>query len=419
MHALITFLGRGRDNPDTGYKTANYQFDTGERYTTPYFGLALAEYLKADCIIILGTASSMWDVFIEKHVSADEQEDLRLKLMEHVAAGTVDQALLDEVAPLLVRTTGHNIKPVLISMARSNTEQSAILENVAAQISNDIRKVSLDLTHGFRHLGMLGFLSAFVLERLFPNQIRTEGLWYGALDMTSPNAAGEAITPVLRLDGLHGIQGWIDALNGFDVSGNYSVFADLLIQDGVPEDKANCLHQAAFMESTLNIPGARAQLRTFLPVLDQSLPGASGLFQNQLKKQLDWANEKMLSGCQRKLALRALRRGNYQLAATLGLEAFITRLCEDNYADPHDYESRNEQREQFLDASHSTKNQSRQEQAARTLTILRNALAHATPPRSNRITDNQGKRVNAMSIIGDKNRLEKTLESSIDRLFAD
>lgn len=56
-------------------------------------------------------------------------------------------------------------------------------------------QVSFDLTHGFRHLGMVGFLSAYMLKRVRDLSVRD--LWYGALDMSR-----DGVTPVLRLDGL-------------------------------------------------------------------------------------------------------------------------------------------------------------------------------------------------------------------------
>src|SRR6202035_5992569 len=65
-------------------------------------------------------------------------------------------------------------------------------------------EVSFDLTHGFRHLGMVGMLSAVMLERI--GRLTTRSLWYGALDMTD---CATGITPVLPLDALNAIQRWI------------------------------------------------------------------------------------------------------------------------------------------------------------------------------------------------------------------
>ena len=45
MHTLVSFLGRGRDNPTSGYREATYRFADGTTATTPFFGLALTGHL--------------------------------------------------------------------------------------------------------------------------------------------------------------------------------------------------------------------------------------------------------------------------------------------------------------------------------------------------------------------------------------
>ena len=135
-------------------------------------------------------------------------------------------------------------------------------------------EVSFDLTHGFRHLGMVGFMSAFMLEQV--RSLRVRGLWYGAHDMKDPTSG---VTPVLRLDGLTRVRRWLGALDKYDASGDYGVFSSLLIEDGVAEDKAACLERAAFYERTLNLADAARQIRTFLPILDTPPGGCVGLVQ--------------------------------------------------------------------------------------------------------------------------------------------
>ena len=87
---------------------------------------------------------------------------------------------------------------------------------------------------------MIGLLSSFMLEQV--RRLKVSDLWYGALDMTKENG----VTPVLKLDGLVRIQHWVDALARFDATGDYGLFAPLLVADGVEPDKAECLETAAF-----------------------------------------------------------------------------------------------------------------------------------------------------------------------------
>lgn len=405
MHTLITFLGKGRADPDTGYRKARYRFPDGAEDETPYFGLALARHLRPDRVVVLGTSSSIWDVFVEHLARDGDDEALRLELMERVAQGAVGDALLDRAAPLLSRAAGVAVEPHLIGMARDGAGQREVLDLIARHV--DKGTVSLDLTHGFRHLGMLGFLSSFTLERLFPGRVKVDRLWYGALDMTE-----QGVTPVLRLDGLQDIQRWIDALNRFDANGDYGVFAPLLQKDGVPADKANCLCDAAFRESTMNLKGARDKLRTALAALDAPLPGASGLFQRQLRQHLEWAREESYAECQRILAMRALDRRDYQRAALLGIEALVSRGCEERGTDPLSYGDREAFRTGYRDeADHAW-----QAQAYRDLNAFRNAMAHGIPP-DGRVKLRSGGWRQRSEVLRNESQLAAVLRSSLDRLI--
>ena len=186
--------------------------------------------------------------------------------------------------------------------------------------------VSFDLTHGFRHLGMLGFLSAFMLERV--RNLTVRDLWYGAHDMKRDN-----ITPVLRLDGLVRVRRW-----GY--------------------------------ERILNVPDAARQIRTFLPVLDEPLSGASGLFQRKLGERLQWAKHSGLAEQQRKLAYQYLNRRDFVRAAMLARDPQTLR------------------------------------DAYWTITHLRNALAHGTRPERRYRT-----------MLKDPDRLFRELEAALKRLL--
>ena len=59
-HTLVTFLGKGRENKETGYRRANYSFPSGKPIESPFFGLSLAGYLDPDAVVILGTEGSQW-----------------------------------------------------------------------------------------------------------------------------------------------------------------------------------------------------------------------------------------------------------------------------------------------------------------------------------------------------------------------
>ncbi len=397
---LITILGKGRDNTQTGYREATYQFNDLTQLKTPFFGLALAEHLKPKTLVILGTAGSMWGVLIEHFAGHDHNETLRLELMDAESQGAVTQGLLDRVTPLLQESIAHEVVLRLIPNGKSDEEQIGILQVIADTLGRQQTNIHLDITHGFRHLAIIGFLSAAMLERLRA-QLSVEALWYGALDMTQNN-----LTPVIRLDGLNAVQHWVSALDRFDASGDYSVFAHLLEADGLPADKARCLVDAAFYETTTQIPNAARSLRTLLPELDAPLRGASGLFQAQLKQRLQWVRKDDLAEQQRLLALRALGRGDYLRTAILGLESLLSKQAKQAKTNPYSFDDRRQADEQLMQDGKNGHLPEWLKQAYWNLKNLRNSMAHGTPPNISYLEE----------LIKNPERLHKELEATLGRL---
>jgi CRISPR-associated Csx2 family protein len=380
-----------------GYREATYRFpDDGALCTTSFFGLALSRHLATDRIVILGTRSSMWGVLVE-HVAAEgEEEDARIALIDAEAAGSVDQALLHRLTGLLRRGAGREVVPRLIPFGRTDSEQRDILETVSGAVGQG--EVSFDLTHGFRHLGMVGMLSAFMLERI--GRLKVCSMWYGALDMSEGG-----VTPVLKLDGLGAIQRWVDALDRFDASGDYGVFAPLLEADGVRGDWARCLEEAAFYERTFNLSDAARKLRTFQAIAN-TLPGASGLFQEKLEERLRWIDEADLSAQQRRLTHQYLGRNDFVRAATFAWEALVSSACA-GY-DWHKWERRKAAAEALDQKFKAPDCDPECADAYRTIKTLRNALAHGTPPDDDRFR----------KLLASPERLHETLEGAVDRLLA-
>ncbi len=260
-------------------------------------------------------------------------------------------------------------------------------------------EISFDVTHGFRHLGMVGFLSLSMLERV--RNLTVRNLWYGALDMKE-----NEITPALKLDGLTRVQRWVAALNHFDATGDYGVFAPLLIEDGVAADKAKCLETAAFFERNFNLKDAERSLRTFQSVLDEPLPGASGLFQRRLSERLVWIREPDFAARQRKLAFQYLKRGDFVRAAVLGWEAVITWECLSRDKSPDEFFARKEVREKFEAELKERNSKEWEANAYWNLTAIRNVLAHGTLPSRKEIQD----------ILKDQDKLCREIETCLQRL---
>ena len=398
MHTLVTILGKSRESKETGYRQAVYKFPDDTQDKTAFFGLALSRHLRPDAIVILGTCSSQWSVLVE-HLAADAgNEETRLQLMNAEVDGMVTQDLLEQVAPLMQQAVDCQVIPRLIPFGCDIDEQYAILRVVADVVpSNGV--VSFDLTHGFRHIGMVGFLSAFMLERIHEPNLKVRGLWYGALDMTQ-----DGVTPVLRLGGLARVRRWLDALNRFDAAGDYGVFAPLLIDDGIPEDKADCLRDAAFCERILNVRDAERKIQTFLDFLasmDERLTGASGLFQDRLVSRLHWVKQPSMSKKQRLLAHQYLERRDFVRAAMFGWEAVVSRICEERGVTTGEFNERKEAVEQY-EVELSEAGPEWKLRHYKTLKNIRNGLAHGAVPT----------RQSAKKAVRNPDRLKRSLQEA-------
>jgi len=358
-HTLISKGDGGK------YRTVNYDF-SGNVITTQFFGLGLYEQIQPNQLIILGTSGSMWDVLYEQFADSEQQAEHWIALNESAENNAVTQSQLNACATDLSCQLNQPCLLKLIPYGVNEQEQSDILKIMAADIyANDT--VSLDLTHGLRHLPMLGLLSAMYLQTA--KQVTINGIYYGALELTQDNK-----TPVMRLDGLLKMSDWITALHGFDKTGDIAQFSPLLIQEGMPAETADLLKEAAFHESTLSITNARKPLRDFAKKTAENLPGIASLFSESLNERISWKDQNSIYLRQREKSLFYLQQGDYVRAAALGYEAVITHYLKKNNptADMENYEQRDKVR-QTIEEQLSTSDKS----AYELLRNIRNSLAHA------------------------------------------
>jgi CRISPR-associated Csx2 family protein len=311
-HTLIGFLGKAQKK-DGQYREACYNFE-GRKETSRFFTGALNKVISPERLIILGTSGSMWDVLCE-NIGGDGH-DQWAKLSEAVESDQVTQDQLDQFNIHFSHVLNVDCRLKIIPYGDNLAEQIEILQIMAADVRQG-DKVSLDLTHGLRHLPMLGLLSAMYLQTA--REVAIEGLYYGALDRTK-----DGITPVMRLDGLLTLAEWINALQGFDKTGDIAPFSGLLQAQGMEQKTAEHLEEAAFLESILDIPKARSPLRKFADQTKAGLPGIGALFADSLQKRIAWHKGSDLYSRQRSNAFFYLEQSDYLRAAALGYESFIT-----------------------------------------------------------------------------------------------
>lgn len=390
---LITLLGRA-PKTDGSYRTTSYDFGDGESAPpVAFFGWALRERLKPQRMLILGTAGSMWDHLFENDLDLGEQEEhLRLELIEAVAAQAVTQAQLDALAPLLAAHLGCSVELRTIPYCRNDAEQIELLRLMADHVDEGER-VHLDITHGFRHLPMLALLAALHLRLV--RRAAVEDIWYGSFDPDTRQA------PVYRLGGLLRIADWLQALSSFDKDGDYGVFAPLLAADGLPQDKAQAFDRASHAENTLNFGQARERLHTALKAMD-GVDGISGLYTPMLRERIDWIREQDDAMRLARLTRAALAHGDLMRAAILLPRAFAERLKQPGESTV-DYAVLDTIEMEFRAGQRGFTHLQKDYEASKK---LRNSLAHGSRPK-----DNETRRALASPEALEKelNRLAKAL----------
>ncbi len=368
MMTLTSFLGKSQH----GYRRTRYRFPDGSERETAYFGLTLAEYLNADRLILIGTPSSMWDVLIENVVGDAAEEALRLELIDAARAGQVEESLLARLRPAIERSLGRVVLLIVIPFSMEFSDQHALLVRLAGALKREER-VAIDVTHGFRHLAMLGLTAARYLARA--RGIEVIGLYYGALDMVQ-----NGVAPVVELTGLAHVQEWAEALAAYEASGDFSRFAPLLERDGFDRGLADGLRRGWALLNVSNVVDAARALGPVYSALGKPLAGASELFRKRLQESLRWTAADSLAEMQRILALQALRRGDFLRAAIFGLESFLSREVQASGGDPLDYVARKCINEVFREQLREDEYPSWRREAYWLLTNVRNACAHGTIP---------------------------------------
>lgn len=153
-----------------------------------------------------------------------------------------------------------------------------------AELINTGDEITLDCTHGFRHMPMLLLAGAQYLEGV--SQASIDGIYYGLLE------PGQSTARVCRLDSLAQIARSVRALASFDASGDYEPLLEVLSPCLPPELRLGELQEAAFHERTLRIPQARKSLQRFYRFLASSdLPFPHNLLRQPLLERLAWTTE--------------------------------------------------------------------------------------------------------------------------------
>lgn len=359
---LITFLGGASPGRDRRYREASYDFGGGELRTTPFFGLALAEHLAIDRLVILGTSGSMWDVLLFDQDLPDTDAALFDDLIEAADSDRVDIELLGGFEPILGDKLGVGVSLDIIPYGRSADEQQQTVSLMASHAAN-ADAVHLDVTHGLRHLPIVSLAAAQVIETTLGRPI--EGIHYGALELTR-----DGTTPVVSLAGLLEIQHWLSAFTVFERNRDYSVFVPLL-RDRIEQGALDHLRMASFYERLNDTGKSKEQLKKFRLALGDHAGETplERLFFPQLEDRIAWSLEGSLAARQLSLARTHLANSDYLRATIIAFEAWISARVKHQGGRETHREDRN-----FAKDSLKTRPQ------FKTLRQIRNAVTHGDRP---------------------------------------
>ena len=343
-HALVTFLGR-TPKKTGGYQTTTYHLPDGsESEPTALLGWILATRLKPDRLVVLGTPGSMWDFLAEQADIADSDGDSDINLWgaleDAVSNACVTGELLSKLEPLVSKHLEIETCLRLIPNGFTEAEQLEVLQ-VMADSTCGCAEITLEVSHGFRHLPMIAVVAANYLQAVRDVEVRA--LWYGFYDPDTKRGT------VSDLKGLLHLFDWVRALSQFEHSGDYGVFAELLASGG-RNDLCTPMREAALFERTTQDGRATHGTNTVISALGRtSLDGVASLFQPALEDRLTWRRSNVRYLRQRALACIYLERRDYLRATIYALESFISCLvCEEsgNKAS-YDYGARQKAKEAY------------------------------------------------------------------------
>ena len=311
MKRQVSFLGKAQ----SGYRNARYRLDDGKVVEGPFFGLSLAREERPGELWLLGTPSSMWDVLLVDYGNAVTDDALQGALIDAASAGTVTDELLAPFERGLSEATGIECRLRITGYARDSRGQAGLLAAMAEGL-NPGDTITLDVTHGFRHLPMLALAAAHYLEQV--KRVQVADILYAAFDMAQ---GGEV--PVVRLDGLLRVLDWVQALAGYDASGDYAAFGPLLEAAGV-KGAGKRLAEAGFEERITRHVRARECLQglDLGKAVDDPM---AALFAPELRERTRWWRSDWRWEREAALARRYWERGDFLRAAIYAQEALISR----------------------------------------------------------------------------------------------
>lgn len=384
---LISTLGTGRLNKDQRakreYDETEYRFGEVKKKTS-FFAAFLQEYLKADKIILIGTAKSMREEVYRffcnlNNLSFDEAYYFRLaEWIEHASAKTKISEF--DLTPV-EQAIGPGSKIVLINYGITEDEIWQNMEMLweINQFLEDGDEIYVDITHSFRSLSFLVFLMLNYFLQLDQRSLPLKGIFYGMVDVV--RELGYA--PVVDLLPLFTLIQWIQGTREFLHYGNGYLIRDLIMTDSEIVAK-----RIKTISDAINLN----YLSTIKEYLQKPIIEDAGLTKNKpfsfFRSHLEeffnrFKNIKTNSDFQLELSAWFYEHKRFATAYITLHESILTFMCELEGNDPFEYDSRERMKSKLYEFDRKKSDPQFKELAYlyHNITKIRNNIAHNLPNR--------------------------------------
>lgn len=342
---LLSFLGTGplASTETRTYKTVNYHLGDAALGDYPFVSAALKKHYKADKIILIGTAHSMWEEVyrwfcVDSHSAVDD--DIYFEIADACENANYQSPLSIPHQDAIERALGKNSKIVLIHYGLNEQE---ITDNINIVLGlqnflNNNDELIVDITHAFRSLPIFMMNLLIYLQNVASKKITISHIHYGMLEISKELG----FAPIIDLKAIMDVNDWITGAYSFAQFGNAYKIAQLMngVDRSVPpllndfSDLMNLNHLSGIQSAAQRLSAVKNnQYSTLIPqlIITPVVNGFIDRFSTTYGKH---------SVFQLKVARWQLEHRKYAQSLLSANEAIITYVCELNGLDWNSFDNR-------------------------------------------------------------------------------
>ena len=325
---LISFLGTG-PGVNREYSKVSYLFDKNE-YVSSFVTTVIAEHLKIDNIIIIGTVRSMWEELYRHYIAKNNliiDEEYYVNLGDAVCNSNhltrLDSFSIDTIEKVI----GGRSKCVLIPYGLNRDEPIEIFRRISSAIDSVVDEgdeIILDITHSFRSLPLYSTSVINYLNEVLGKKVSVNKVVYGMLDVRSEF---EGKVPIIDISTTLELANWSKAAYSFKEYGKGYLLADL-----IDNEKSNAIRNFSDALGINYLAEIKTRLTNFKDLAESDmnnefsnwlLPSVLNEFVDRLHKV---GNKHYLF--QLELAKWHMEKRNYASSYIVLLESIVSYVCE-------------------------------------------------------------------------------------------